>query len=139
MIFVGLGDRMRGEPGDRQCAMGSSPLSAASRFRYSDSTAGTSALVAPSRPKGVKREHVVLIGRHRDGPAAQADSLRNITPQQIAAYQNVRIDAGRAPNFALPSATRGSSLLTESAVSSPPPLYPRGDQARTRALWTAMR
>jgi len=29
-------------------------------------------------------------------PAAQADSLRNITPQQIAAYQNLRVDAGRA-------------------------------------------
>ena len=44
-------------------------------------------------------------------PAAQADSLRNITPEQIAVYQNVRIDAGRAPNFALPSATRGSVTI----------------------------
>ena len=38
-------------------------------------------------------------------------TLRNITPEQIAAYQNARIDAGRAPNFALPSATRCSVTI----------------------------
>ena len=96
MIFVGLGDRMRGEPGGRQRAMGSSPAISGQPFPVQRLYGGNEHVGRTITTEGRQRERVVLIGRHRDEPRRAGGLAPQHTPQQIAAYQNVRIDAGRA-------------------------------------------